>query len=296
MGKPWLKLWTETIHDRKLTRVSPTWRWAWVGLLALAAETDDEGKLELSTGVPLTDQDIADEVAIDLADWLQAKAYFLRLGMLRQDTETMTVANYAKRQASSDPTAAARMQKHRDTKNTNVTRNVTRNTEPNVTQLLRVESEAEVEEETEVEEEGERHFVPAPPVESVANGKRYSQKMAALNAQVPAVTRNPLAEKLADFYGLTAWLEIGKDADHYALHQEAVQIYQLGCHTVEMLDGIIKAWRSVWPGKNGDIPKKDEFPKFVSRQVQLTKGKAPKSPQKRMVVDAATGASYEVTI
>ena len=45
MGKPWLKLWTEIRNDTKLRRVDVAWRWAWVAVLTLAAETDDSGEL-----------------------------------------------------------------------------------------------------------------------------------------------------------------------------------------------------------------------------------------------------------
>ena len=38
MSKLWLKLWTDTLTDRKLARLSPAGRWAWVGLLLLAGE------------------------------------------------------------------------------------------------------------------------------------------------------------------------------------------------------------------------------------------------------------------
>ena len=150
MGKPWLKLWTDTLHDRKLARLAPAGRWAWVGLLILAAETDDNGKLELSAGVPLEDEDIEDALDIEPAEWSGAKAYFLRVGMLTQDGDMLIVANYAKRQASKDPTAAERMRNmraRREDVTRNKDRNVTRNKDRNVTPMLRVEVEVEEEEE-----------------------------------------------------------------------------------------------------------------------------------------------------
>ena len=117
MGKPWLKLWTETLHDRKLLRVAPAWRWAWIGLLMLAAETDDNGKIELSPGVPLEEADIEDALRIDPADWQGAKEYFERIGMLDQDNGIFVVVNYTKRQASSDPTNAARQARYKERSN-----------------------------------------------------------------------------------------------------------------------------------------------------------------------------------
>lgn len=144
MGKPWLKLWTETLTDRKLTRLAPAGRWAWVGLLMLAAETDNAGKLELAAGVPLNDDDIAEALHISPAEWTEAKAHFLRMGMIEKVGGALIVANYEKRQATKDPTAAERMRNYR-ARNTEQGRNVTRN----VTRKLRVESESESESESE---------------------------------------------------------------------------------------------------------------------------------------------------
>ena len=151
MGKKWLKLWTETLHDRKLRRITPAWRWCWVGLLMLAADRDDEGKLYLTPGEPLTDEDIADELGVDMNDWTLARDYFLRIGMLHHSGATLVVTNYTKRQEPADPTAAERMRRMRDKgRDGNVTvTDVTRN----VTRTLRVEAEAEAE--TEPEGEGD---------------------------------------------------------------------------------------------------------------------------------------------
>jgi DnaD/phage-associated family protein len=114
MGKPWLKLWTETLHDRKLLRVDPAWRCCWYGCLMLAAEQDNHGRLELAPGIPLTDVDVAESCAIPLETWLQARAYFLKLGMLGQDGETLIVTQYDKRQEGDDPTHAERQQRYRE--------------------------------------------------------------------------------------------------------------------------------------------------------------------------------------
>lgn len=149
MGKPWLKLWTETLTDRKLTRVEPAWRWAWVGLLMLAAETDNAGRLELADGVPLDDGDIVDALRIEPSDWQGAKTYFQKVGMLTTEGATIIVANYAKRQASKDPTNAERQARYRNTHsdNSNALRNGVISNAP-APLLLRVEEEVEVEAET----------------------------------------------------------------------------------------------------------------------------------------------------
>lgn len=146
MAKPWLKLWTETIRDRKLRRISPDMRWCWIALLCLAGESDQEGRLQFSPNEPMTDDDFADGCGIDLSTWLEAKSYFLRMGMIELEGQTVHICAWQKRQASPDPTAAQRMREWRER---NVTRNETvtlQNLDTvTVTQMLRVEAEAEAE-------------------------------------------------------------------------------------------------------------------------------------------------------
>lgn len=149
MAKHWLKLWTETITDRKLTRIDPAWRWAWVGLLCLAAETDDEGKIELAPGWALSDDEIAVALNIPAEDWRAARDYFLKIGMLTLQGQTLVVVNYAKRQASKDPTNAERQARYRNARSSdsNALRNgVTSNAPASLQSRVEAEAEAEAEE------------------------------------------------------------------------------------------------------------------------------------------------------
>ncbi len=114
MGKPWLKLWTEALHDKKLRRTSPVNRWVWIALLMMAAEQDDSGRLEVTAGVPMTDEDIRESAAVEMSAWMEARAYFLQMGMLRLDEGMYTIKNYVKRQEPKDPTAAERMRRMRE--------------------------------------------------------------------------------------------------------------------------------------------------------------------------------------
>lgn len=116
MGKPWLKLWTETLHDKKLRRTSPVTRWIWIALLMLAAETDDSGKMEVAAGEPMNDDDFREAAAVELPAWVEARDYFLRLGMMRRDGGTYVLTNYVKRQAPTDPTNAQRQARYRESK------------------------------------------------------------------------------------------------------------------------------------------------------------------------------------
>ena len=141
MGKPWLKLWTETLHDAKLRRVEPAIRWCWCGILMLAAERENHGRLEIADNVPYSDVDFVDALGVSSETWAEAAGYFVKLGMLQADGDTLVVAKYDARQASSDPTGARRQAEWR-AKHLGVT-NALRN-DVTAPLLSRVESEVEV--------------------------------------------------------------------------------------------------------------------------------------------------------
>lgn len=125
MGKPWLKLWTETRRDIKITRIEPALRWCWCGLLMLAAENDNndgrQGYLEAAEGLPLSDQEIADGLTVPLETWLSAREYFKKIKILVLDGDTLRLKNYIKRQSSQDPTGAERQRRYKDRHLTPVT-------------------------------------------------------------------------------------------------------------------------------------------------------------------------------
>jgi hypothetical protein len=117
MSKPWLKLWTDILHDRKLMRVDPAWRWCWVSILMLAQEADAGGQLIDVEGNPMANNEIADAIGVDLDTWADARAYFLRLRepMLAIDSATgiVSIVNWQKRQ-DPDPTHAERQARYRN--------------------------------------------------------------------------------------------------------------------------------------------------------------------------------------
>ena len=98
--------------------IDPAWRWAFVGVLCLAQELGQNGLLLLN-GKPLSDAAIADAIGVDLAMWHEVRAHFLDTGSFHIDPSgALCVTNFAKRQASSDSTAAARQARHRQAKMT----------------------------------------------------------------------------------------------------------------------------------------------------------------------------------
>lgn len=120
MGKPWLKLWTEILYDRKLLRVAPAWRWVWVGLLCLARECEADGALLNVEGQPMDDVEAASALGVDATTWAAARDYFRRVltddkqgTMLQVRADgALFVTNFAARQ-SPDATHAARQERYR---------------------------------------------------------------------------------------------------------------------------------------------------------------------------------------
>lgn len=98
--------------------IDPASRWAFVGVLCLAQELGQDGPLLLN-GKPLSDAAIADAIGVDLTMWHEVRAHFLDTGSFHIDPSgALCVTNFAKRQASSDSTAAARQARHRQAKAT----------------------------------------------------------------------------------------------------------------------------------------------------------------------------------
>lgn len=110
----WFKLWTDILGDPKIMRAPVATRWAWIGILSLASDRNDNGKVELAAGIAFEDEDIAATIGITSEQWVTAKAYFLKLDMLRKEGDAYTIRNYVKRQASPDPTAAERKRRQRE--------------------------------------------------------------------------------------------------------------------------------------------------------------------------------------
>jgi len=126
VGKPWVKVWCEMRQDRKLRGIDPAWRWAWCGLLMVAAAYADDGRLIAGDGIALNDDDLADELALPLATWQAAKAHFLARRMLIETAGGLVIPQYQKRQASSDPSAAERKRRQRERDTSRVMSRVTR--------------------------------------------------------------------------------------------------------------------------------------------------------------------------
>ncbi len=108
-GYPWFRLYDEVLHDRKITRVAKVTEkrralvlGVWVGLLALANDSPERGRLLLAGRVPLTVQDIALEIDVDAAILKEMMDEMLRLDMLYVEAFVYAVSQWESRQFESD--------------------------------------------------------------------------------------------------------------------------------------------------------------------------------------------------
>lgn len=107
---PWLRLYTETLSDRKIKHISrdtkqpkPLIIGVWVSLLMLAGESPDRGRILEATKKPMQLVDIADELGIDeelLTGIIQG---FINSGMVTiGDSGEVVITRWKERQFKSD--------------------------------------------------------------------------------------------------------------------------------------------------------------------------------------------------
>lgn len=74
---PWIKLYSEIIHDPKLKRLTPDQKWFWVVLLCLAAENKVRGQVSL----------VPDEVPFEISEFVEMCGYNVTGVTWHRDTQ-----------------------------------------------------------------------------------------------------------------------------------------------------------------------------------------------------------------
>jgi len=164
MKYPWFRFYPEALDDLKMERVASIASvqkalvlGAWVGLLSLASDSPERGKLLISPGMPLVIDEMAKKIGID-ADTLQGIICALEiLEMAHWDNnDTLIIANWEPRQPNSDH-SRERVRKHREQKQCDSNSDVTRDE----CYSDAIEKEEEIEEDADVEEEEEKTLLSA---------------------------------------------------------------------------------------------------------------------------------------
>lgn len=96
--KPWFRLYSEIIQDRKLSRCSVEERWCWVIILCLANDSPQRGYLYITNEVPYEMADIANAAALSVEVVEAAMAKFEAVRMLHQEDGIWVVSKFLDRQ------------------------------------------------------------------------------------------------------------------------------------------------------------------------------------------------------
>lgn len=117
--RPWFRVYTEMVRDRKIRRLTPAQRWIWVAILCAAGESPERGRLVVVHGVPMTAAELADYADVRTQDVNKAVKLMIKLGMLEDQTTVearaelepsqtpaIVVLNWSQRQYESDNVTA----------------------------------------------------------------------------------------------------------------------------------------------------------------------------------------------
>ncbi len=117
---PWFRFYSETLNDRKIQHICRTTSQpkvvivgAWATVLALANDSPDRGALLLTSDIPFTLDDLADELGIDRETTANILTQFQRFNMLHVTEGVYHTTNWNKRQFVSDD-STKRVRVHRE--------------------------------------------------------------------------------------------------------------------------------------------------------------------------------------
>lgn len=109
---PWFRVYSELLTERKIERIRRTTklprvviRGVWVTLLAMANDSPQRGVLLWAEGVPVTTDELCDDLEMDRAELDALMAEFETLHMIGHQEEIIECTNFGKRQFKSDSSA-----------------------------------------------------------------------------------------------------------------------------------------------------------------------------------------------
>lgn len=116
---PWLRLYVELPHDRKIRRLRKgEYKWLYVCVLVLARQSPQPGHLLVSDNSPVDVEDLADLSGCDVKTCAAALDAMTDQGLIELDGDVIVVPAWESRQFASDDVAArsrkARKQQPKD--------------------------------------------------------------------------------------------------------------------------------------------------------------------------------------
>lgn len=124
-SRPWFRFYVEAVHDRKLRRLKPEYRWLFVACLAAARQSCEPGVLLVGHNDPMGIADLADFAGMSSKETAAGMAALVTVGVIDWDVEddVYSVPAWGDRQYESDD-VTARTRKHRRERSKDVPRNV----------------------------------------------------------------------------------------------------------------------------------------------------------------------------
>lgn len=115
--KRWIKLWTqESLYGSISKELQPDERWCWIGVLLLAGDSPEAGKLLIAPGIPWEDSQIAKALSVPMEVWTRAKQKMLDAGKIVLNSDTIIVCNWDKYQNTRDDYMRQYMRQYRGKK------------------------------------------------------------------------------------------------------------------------------------------------------------------------------------
>lgn len=124
-ARPWFRFYVEAVHDRKLRRLRPEYRWLFVACLAAARQSCEPGWLLVGEDDPMGWEDLSDFAGMPQRQVEQGTHALQKAGVIAYDAERQAwfVPNWSARQFESDD-VTARTTKHRKERSNDVPTNV----------------------------------------------------------------------------------------------------------------------------------------------------------------------------
>lgn len=106
---PWFRLYSEVLSDRKIARICRETSLPkvvvigfWTVVLAIANDSPKRGHLLISDGLPITTEELADEIGLEIQETSTLIEKFTQLNMLCLDGQCLIVTHWDNRQFPSD--------------------------------------------------------------------------------------------------------------------------------------------------------------------------------------------------
>ena len=262
---PWLRLYNETLSDRKIARVCRDTGQpkalvigVWATLLILASESPRRGELLISDDLPLSPDEIRDETGLDATAFDAIIAGLASYALIDTSGDAWAICNWKKRQPPSD-NSAERVRRHQQRQRT-----VTPPEPPNGNAPLqeRYSNALDIDKDKEGDQDGEGErgaIAPAPPtpgptfrpvpeeVQRQKARKGIQEPEPAIVSTAPAAVR--LLAQLTGYYpgddvapALVA--EFGETPDEDAL-RKAVDFWRLSTYKLTNWLGIAEWYKEI---------------------------------------------------